>query len=175
MLPRIIWASAYSGLICTAFDNAIRRRRRRHAAEDVADLIVGDIVVVGDEQGVGEECLGVLPLADLHEGGDREGDQRDDRSRDDAIAERFAAGCDVAGSPGDEDEQADMRQIGVAIRHRLSADLHETDDGDEHAQNQSQPTGSQGRVLCCQIAMNVMPTKTNIASATMSVVQCWGG
>ena len=41
------------------------------AVEDVANLIVGDVVVVSDEQGVGEKRLGVLPLADLHESGDR--------------------------------------------------------------------------------------------------------
>ncbi len=111
--------------------------------EGVREVEVGAIAVWSHLDRACPERDAVGPIHELAIGRDGEKDQyaqrrpRDERPRQQASR---------LGSPERQrDEEADVRQVGVAIRVGLGTDLHEPDDGNEHPHEPEPPDDQIGR------------------------------
>ena len=115
------------------------------AGEREAEPEVGGVVALGDGQGAAEQRGGVLPGRHLRPGEpgqrgehDRGGGREADRGRGRVRGTR-------SGRPPDQHhEDADQRQVGVAIGPRLLADLDQADHRHQHAEV-PEPAGQQVR------------------------------
>ena len=106
--------------------------------------VVGDEVPGIDPGDMGEQGHGVLPESRLAPR--QEGQRREDRRGADP-EERGAPpprGRPGTRFPGDRDEEADERQVAVAVRHGLAPDLDDADDRHEGAQVPEPAQGEPG-------------------------------
>ncbi len=91
-------------------------------------------VVAGHGERAAVERDAVVPEAELARREDRE-EREGSEGRGGERGLRPAPGPEQRGRPpGDHDEQADQRNVGVPVRHRLVADLHQPDHRDEGSQ-----------------------------------------
>ncbi len=97
------------------------------AGQGVAEVVVGERILRGTGQRVGPQRLAVAPVPRLLPGADHQPCHhqcRDGRERPTTI--RPSAGH-VRGAPGKRHVEPDLRQIRVAVGHRLVAHLHQSD------------------------------------------------
>ena len=95
---------------------------------------------------------GLPPGAAYHQDGNRTGGRRGNNHAADRPEARQASQ-----RPGQHDAQPDLRQVRIAVGHRLGADLHQADHGHQHAQV-PQPADDQVRMLrAASRARMVMP------------------
>jgi len=111
--------------------------------EFIGDGRVGDEVSRRDPGGMLEERGRVTPMRHLPGREYRAGAQDQRRRRRGNPARPRAAGDHRRGAPDHEQEQADVGQVSVAIRHGLLAHLHQPDHRHQHAQ-EPQPADLQG-------------------------------
>ena len=102
--------------------------------EGGGEAFVHEVVALGDGERALEEGLTRTPVADLAicEGG--EGEEHDAGERKHGPARKGHGRGEVGDEPDGGEREADKGQIGVAVGHRLGADLHEADYRDEHAE-----------------------------------------
>ena len=99
----------------------------------VAEVVVGRIIARGAGQRVGPQRVTVPPISRLRARAENQS-QEDDRG----AAAQHRAAVTPAGAqyrrPGQRQIQADLRQIGVAIRMGVIGHLHNPDHRDHHSQ-----------------------------------------
>ena len=111
-----------------------------------AHIEVGNVILLGEGECSIPKPLGVVPVGSLELGAP--GKNRNDDRRCDA--EEFAAiRSELDNRPGRSDAEANLRQVGVAISVRLTADLDQSNHRQEHdqipepARDQVRPTLSE--------------------------------
>ena len=110
--------------------------------KDFGEIRMCDIVMCGNGERVSPECFAVTPIGVLNPGQPREsGNYYCGCSRKDlmTVAPRHRQVCC---SPGRHQIKADMREIGVAVRPRLSSDLRDSNYGHKHS-DVPEPPGHQ--------------------------------
>src|SRR5688572_17991309 len=81
-----------------------------------------------------KESFGIVPMADL-DGSERSKGQNDGNASGSRRDQRPAKiGSQIPGSPNDADEEANVRNVGVAISVSLFTDLDQTNNRHERAQ-----------------------------------------
>src|SRR5437899_4523788 len=110
--------------------------------KDFGEIRMCDIVMCGNGERVSPECFAVTPIGVLNPSQPREsgnyccGGSRKDLT---AVAPRHRQICD---GPSRHQVKADLREVGVTVRSRLSADLHDSDYGHKHC-DVPEPPGNQ--------------------------------
>src|SRR5947209_4586950 len=101
--------------------------------QGLPESIFGERIGGRDGESVREKRVSIFPVADLVKGNRSEYNNDHRRGRN----EDFFRDSNC---PNDCDEQSDVREIRVSIGNRLSADLHDSDDRYESA-DEPEPTG----------------------------------
>ncbi len=114
--------------------------------QGAAEIHVGEIILRGALQGASPEGFAVPPVGNLGmRGEDQRGqDDRRERGQDDAAA--APAGREIRCRPCQHDVQADLGEVGVAVRMGIVGDLHDPDHRDHHPQVPEPADGQIGMV-----------------------------
>src|SRR6202451_1245848 len=106
------------------------------------EVVFGNAFVRRNLKGMSKERQAVIPVADLNVGKGRIQAQHHRREGELGFARESKPRCEISDGPYRHDEQAEQRNVGVAIGHGLAPNLDDTDDRNERAQV-PEPAGGQ--------------------------------
>src|SRR5207244_1048773 len=115
-----------------------RFRQPALLAPEVCEVHEGDVIVACDRQRMLEQAAAVPPIANLRLTGERTGNS----CQNGRGIENLSCAYQSTRAPNEHDENADRRQISIAIRHGLETDLHDANYRNQHAQI-PKPAGKQ--------------------------------
>src|ERR1700683_5729246 len=105
------------------------------------EVVFGNAVVRSNLKRVSKERQAVMPVADLNVGKGRIQAQHHGREGELGFAVESKPRYEVGYGPHRHDEQAEQRNVSVAIGHSLAPNLDDTDDGNQRAQVPEPPGG----------------------------------
>src|SRR5579871_568570 len=108
-----------------------------HAAElqqSSSVFVFCDEIIASDLEGMSPQVQAIAPVASLPVSNNRQ--RHYATCGYDTFPPYWHAKviCDICESPHDQGDDTDQRNVGVAVGHRLVADLHQSDDGNQRSE-----------------------------------------
>src|SRR6266404_8991627 len=100
----------------------------------ITKTIVRCLILWIDREGMRPKSAAITPVAGLFPGGPHQHDDRGGHRRAKKNASMAPRGCSLSNEPSRENKQTDLRQVCIAIRVSLRADLYDPAHRHQHSQ-----------------------------------------